>query len=294
MTEKIYDVLVIGPISKDENIDFEGQKVFGIGGAVVYSAFAAAAGGNIVGVLTKTSNEDKELCSVFNVPKEDIYFAPSKATTSIRNQYLTADRERRICTAISVCDPFKLEEFPDVKARVFHFGGLIAGDFPAELIVEMSKRGDIAVDVQGYLRHAVNGKMEFYDWKEKKDYLKYITYFKTDAAEAQVLTGIEDRYEAARLMHSWGAKEVMISHNTEILVYDGSRFYAYPVKSRNLSGRTGRGDTVFASYITERLKKTPDEALLFAAAAVSLKMEIPGPFKGNRDDIERYISEFYR
>lgn len=294
MTEKIYDVIIIGPLSKDENIDYEGSRMCEVGGAVVQSSFAAAAGGSVVGVFTKAAKEDRGLCSAFNLPDVDVYFAPSEATTSIRNQYLTADKERRICTSLSVCDQFKLEEFPNVKARIFHLAGLTTGDFSPGIILEMNKKGDVAVDVQGFLRHVVSGRMEYHDWKEKKDYLKYITYLKADAAEAQVLTGFEDRYEAARVLHSWGAKEVLISHNTEMLLFDGAEFYVYPVKSRNLSGRTGRGDTVFAAYLTERLRKSPKEALLYASAMVSLKMETPGPFKGTREDVEKYITDFYK
>ncbi|GAH32478.1 unnamed protein product, partial [marine sediment metagenome] len=64
-------------------------------------------------------------------------------------------------------------------------------------------------------------------------------------------------------------------------------------KPRNLSGRTGRGDTCFSAYITERLNKGVEEALLFAVALVSFKMEKPGPFKGTREEVEDYIKKYY-
>ena len=86
----------------------------------------------------------------------------------------------------------------------------------------------------------------------KKELLPLMDYFKTDAAEAEVLTGLTDRAEAAKVLHDWGAKEVVITHNTEVLAYDGGKIYTCPIKARNLSGRTGRGDTTFAGYITER------------------------------------------
>ena len=35
------------------------------------------------------------------------------------------------------------------------------------------------------------------------------------------------------------------------------------------------------------------EALLYATALVSLKMETPGPFTGTREDVLAYIEEFY-
>ena len=115
----------------------------------------------------------------------------------------------------------------------------------------------------------------------------------TDAAEAEVLTGLTDRVEAAKMLHDWGAKEVVITHNTEVLAYDGNKVYTCPIKARNLSGRTGRGDTTFAGYIAERQRGSVEEALNFCTALVSLKMETPGPFKGTREDVLAYMKEFY-
>ena len=117
--------------------------------------------------------------------------------------------------------------------------------------------------------------------------------FKTDAAEAEILTGLTDRAEAAKVLYGWGAKEILITHNTEVLVYDGHEIYTCPIKARNLSGRTGRGDTTFAGYINERLTKDIPTALQTATALVSLKMETPGPFTGTRQDVEDYIKLMY-
>ena len=61
----------------------------------------------------------------------------------------------------------------------------------------------------------------------------------------KILTGLTDRAEAAKLLYSWGAKEVLITHNPEELAYDGERIYTCPLKALNLSGRSGRGDTTF-------------------------------------------------
>ncbi|MGN1169190.1 MAG: ribokinase, partial [Acutalibacteraceae bacterium] len=66
-----------------------------------------------------------------------------------------------------------------------------------------------------------------------------------------------------------------------------------PIRARNLSGRTGRGDTTFAAYLNERLTHSVKDALLTATATVSYKMETPGALKATRADIENYIKEFY-
>ena len=171
--------------------------------------------------------------------------------------------------------------------------GIWPVDIPNEMIPFAAKHAMVAIDVQTMLRWVENGGMVYHDWKEKKELLPYIRFLKTDAAEAEILTGLTDRAEAAKVLYGWGAKEILITHNTEVLVYDGHEIYTCPIKARNLSGRTGRGDTTFAGYINERLTKDIPTALQTATALVSLKMETPGPFTGTRQDVEDYIKLMY-
>lgn len=289
-----YDVLVIGPVSLDHNIDCHGAERREVGGAVVASGFAAARTGSKTAIFTKLNPADAKVEETFAGSGAEVYWKESQATCSIRNQYLTPDKEKRLCTSMGVCDPFTFEELPQIETDIYHFAGLVYGDFDGALFAEASKHGKVAVDVQCLLRHVEDDQsMGFHDWEEKKRYLPYIDYLKTDAAEAEILTGCTDRQEAARLLHSWGAKEVMITHNTEVLVYDGQKMYTCPIRARNLSGRTGRGDTTFAGYITQRQHKDISHALLFCTALVSLKMETPGPYRGDYDDVIAYIRTFY-
>ena len=292
---KKYDTLTIGHISLDYNIDYQDNQIIEVGGAVIYSSAAAYAGGYKVAVVTKVAPQDKDRLSAFVIDKDDIYYIPSSESTSIRNKYHTADKERRTCTCIGQGDSFKIDDIKDFDTNIYHFAGLIYGDFDGEIIKWASKRGKVAVDVQALLRHAnrQTGEMYFEDWSEKKEILPYIDYLKTDAAEAEILTGLTDRKEAAKLLHSWGAKEVVITHNTEVLAYDGNKFATCPIRARNLSGRSGRGDTTFAAYITERQNESMEKALLWATATVSTKMEAPGPYKGKREDIVEYIHLMY-
>lgn len=295
--KKSYDTLTIGHISLDYNIDYLDNLIIEVGGAVIYSSAAAYALGHSVGAVTKLNEKDKERLKELVIPREDVYFIPSKVSTSIRNKYHTADKERRTCTCIGQGDPFRVEDIPDVDAKIYHLAGLIYGDFDGELIKALSKRGKVAVDVQALLRHADmenGGRMYFEDWKEKRELMPYIDFLKTDAAEAEILTGQPDRVKAAELFYEWGAKEIVITHNTEVIAYDGKEIYTCPIKARNLSGRSGRGDTTFAAYISERLNKDVPSSLLIATATVSAKMEAPGPYRGKREDIENYIKEFYK
>lgn len=289
-----FDTFILGQISKDINIDYDGKRREEFGGAVVHSGFAAANTGHRVGVLPKADTNDVNLVEVFAEAKGVTVFpVHSKTSTSIRNEYHTPDRERRTCTATSIIEPYKTSEIPDVDSEIYHVAGLMYGDLGGEIIEHVSKMGKVAVDVQCMLRYLENGSMVFHDWAEKKKYLPLITFLKTDAVEAQIMTGLDDRAEAAKVFHSWGAREIMITHNTEVIVYDGKKVYTQPLKPLNLSGRTGRGDTCFSGYITERITNNIEDSLRFSAALVSLKMGIPGPFKGTREEVLDFIKKYY-
>lgn len=286
-----YDCYLIGPVSLDYDEAFDGVVKKFIGGALIYSSYAELAGGRHIGAVTKMAPEDQYVLDSLFI--KDLTVFPSKATTSIHNTYHTPDRERRTASVKGTADTFMVKDIPEVEAEVFQLAGLIYGDYDTDLFPFLAEKGKVACDMQGFLRRAEGGRLVFRDWEEKEVYLPYITYLKTDAAEAETMTGCSDRREAAKQLHDWGAKEVMITHHTEVLVYDGKTFYTCPLRARNLSGRTGRGDSTFGSYITERIDKTIPEALLFASALVSLKMETFGPFKGTRQDVLAYIQELY-
>lgn len=291
---KEYDLMIVGPATRDVNIDYTGVEDRRVGGAVTFCTPAARAANPKVFAAVKIAEADRDIMDEFHMPEEDKALLASKKTTLMRNEYFTADRERRNSSCPAQSDPIVPSDIPDVPCKLYHLAGLLFGDFPNELIEFLKTRGMVSADAQGFLRHNEGGKMCFHDWADKLKYLPYIDFLKTDAAEAEILTGLTDRKEAAKLLYSWGAKEIVISHNSEMLAYDGKEFYTCPVKARNLTGRTGRGDTTFGSYLAMRMAgATVPEALLYATACVSLKMETPGAFTGTKADVEAYIAEFY-
>ena len=291
---KNYDLMIVGPATRDVNIDYTGVEDRCVGGAVTFCTPAARAAGARVFAAVKIAPEDRDILDVFRMPPEDIAVLPSEKTTLMRNEYFTADRERRNCACTAQSGPVLPAEIPDVDCKLFHLAGLLYGDFPGELIEYLHGKGKLAADAQGFLRHNEGGKLCFHDWADKLKYLPYIDVLKTDAAEAEILTGLTDRVAAAKQLFDWGAKEILISHNSEMLAYNGKELLTCPVKARNLSGRTGRGDTTTGAYLAMRLTGTDmGAALLYATACVSLKMETPGVFQGTRADVEAYIREFY-
>lgn len=289
-----YDLMIIGPATKDLNIDYDGTQVEGIGGAVTFCTPAAAAAGARVFAAVKMPLKDRNMLETAPLNADQLALLPSRETTVMRNQYFTATRERRNSSCIAQADPISAGEIPDVTCRLYHLAGLLHGDFPLELIPDLARRGKLSADMQGFLRHNVNGQLVLQDWAAKAEYLQYFDFLKVDAAEAETLTGLDDRRAAAKVLYELGAKEILVSYNEEVLVYDGNEIYTCPLKARNLSGRTGRGDTVTGAYLAMRVQgKSIPDALLYAAACVSLKMETPGVFTGTKNDVVRYIQQFY-
>jgi len=289
-----YDTMIIGQVCLDTNTDFDGRTEHRFGGAVLYSGHAAAAIGKRVAVVPKCNPADIDLSKAFEGCPVTLFPKTSSRSTLMENVYFTADRERRRSRCLAVIDPYTVSDIPDVRTNVYHLAGLCYGDIGTDIIVALAERADVAMDIQCMLRHVEPDlTLKLHDWPEKTKYLRYIRYLKTDAAEAEILTGTDDREKAARMMFDWGAREIVITHNTEVIAYDGKKIYRAPLKPRNLSGRTGRGDTTFSAYITERQTTGIQEALTFSAAMVSLKMETPGPFRGSRADVLDYMRQFY-
>ena len=144
---KKYDTLTIGNLSLDYNIDYLDNLVVEIGGAALYSSASAYALGHSVGVVTKLNPADKARLNDFFIPAEDVYYIPSEHSTSIRNKYFTADKERRDCACLSQADGFVIDDIPNVDCAIYHLAGLIYGDFDGRLMQQLSKRGAVAVDV---------------------------------------------------------------------------------------------------------------------------------------------------
>ena len=292
----MFDSMIIGQMTLDHNIDYDGREEYIAGGAVTFSGYAAAAIGGRVAVVPKGNAARLDPYAVFAKSKvERIFPVDSPTCTVMQNTYFTPDRERRRGLNTEGIEPYTPADLPDAEAKIYHLGGLVAGDMGGDLIEACQKRGDVGLDVQAMLRcRNDDGTLELRDWKEKRELLPLIRYLKTDAAEAEVLTGTADREKAAFLLCEWGAQEVLITHNTEAIVCDGRSIYRSKLCPRGLVGRTGRGDTTFAGYLIERLTHEIPEALEFAAALVSLKMETPGPFMGTREDVYAFLEQYYR
>ena len=280
----MYDIMIIGHVTSDI-LDYKGEVSGYIGGGAYFSAFVAKRSEVAFRVVTKLAQKDFGLLDGLRKEGIEVTAIPSPKTTSIENVFETDDVDHRRVRLLSQADPFNPEDIPDVEANIYYLAGLFVGEIPDSLIVSLSKKGKVALDMQAKLRSSEGGTFAFKDWSDKEKYLPQVTYLKADSLESEVTTGTPDREKAARILYRLGAREVMITHSSEVILYDGETMFRAPFTPSNLSGRTGRGDTCFISYLSWRLSHGIEESLRFAAALTSIKMEKPGPFMGTLQDV---------
>jgi sugar/nucleoside kinase (ribokinase family) len=279
-----YDIVIIGHVASDILV-YKGETSGYIGGGAYFSAFVAKRANAKICVVTKLARKD--FGNLEGLKKEGIEVTaiPSARTTSIENVFETDDVDHRKVRLLSQADAFTPEDLPDVESRIYCLAGLFVGEIPDSLIVHLAGKGEVGLDLQAKLRSSEGGTFAFKDWPDKEKYIPKVTYLKADSLESEVITGTPDREKAARILHGLGAREVMITHSSEVILYDGKTMFRAPFNPSNLSGRTGRGDTCFISYMSWRLTHGIEESLRFAAALTSLKMETPGPFLGRLEDV---------
>ena len=74
----------------------------------------------------------------------------------------------------------------------------------------------------------------------------------------------------------------------------GYRLFFAPFLARDIRGRVGLGDTCTAAYVHARLNGMAlEDAVRFAAAATSLKLEHQGPLKARENEVISYLKEKY-
>lgn len=293
----MFDLLMLGHFAVDRII-VDGAEETVSGGGVYYGAIAARRLGASVGVVTRLAEADFPRLEELRDEGIAVWAAAAGQTSGIANYYSSSDMERRVCVPIGFAGPIQAEDAPidwrhppgsaedaGVRARIYAVAPIIAGEVELPLLVRLSERGPVAMDVQGFVRVRVGGELLFRTSPQLDEALAHVTYLKVDRAEAEALTGETDLSRAARVLAARGPAEIVLTESVGVTVYAGGRTYHAPFRPRSLAGRTGRGDTCFATYLTMRLTRTPAEACAWAAAVTTAKQEQPGPWRGSPADI---------
>jgi len=286
---KKYDITFIGHMCYDEIIPFGGQPRVAPGSAVLCGAMVAARIGKKVAAIVKMAKKDEDILQPMKDVGVDTFLIPSEETSYNRVLHESANVDERRMTLIKSAGLISIDDVPALDSTCVHLAGISDTEFDMALMKGLKTRAynSLSVDMQSFVRH-INPKShdhEFSDVADKKEIAAMMDKLKLDVVEARLLTGTEDLEKAAVIVESWGCPEVMITHSEGVLARVKGVTYYEKFSNSNVSGRTGRGDTTFSAYLSWRLNHDIGESLKFAAALVSIKMEIPGPFKGTLDDV---------
>lgn len=288
------DICCIGHITKDKIVTPH-RVVYMAGGTSFYFAYAINQLPNDVSFSLVTSMDPTETEPAEKMRQAgiDVTLNASRNTVFFENIYGENQNERKQ-RVLAKADPFTIEQLEHVDAKVYHLGSLLSDDFSNEVVEYLAKKGKVSIDVQGYLREVRDEKVYPIDWKDKLKVLKNTYYLKVNEIEMETITGLKDAHEAAKLLHSWGVTEVIITLGSEgSLIYVDDTFYEIPAYApHEVVDATGCGDTYSAGYLYQRtLGATPTEAGKFAAAMCTIKLEHNGPFNRSIDDIYEIISK---
>jgi sugar/nucleoside kinase (ribokinase family) len=284
-----FDIAYVGHYTKDIIVYPDLTRTVD-GGAFNYGANVAVRMGLKTAVVTRLAREDWRVVEELQRLGVTVFARATPASTLLRLVYPTANLDERTIELLSSAGPFTLGEVAGLEAKAFAIGASVRGEVPAEVVAALAQKGGIlALDVQGFIRVVRDGILTFDDWPGKESILRHVTVLKTDAVEAKALTGKSDRYAAAQQLATLGPREVLLTHSGGVLVYHDGVCSEAPFVPQEVRGRSGRGDTCTSAYLSRRLTASPAEAVTWAAAVTSLKLEAEGPFRRDVSEVEAFL-----
>jgi sugar/nucleoside kinase (ribokinase family) len=290
---KSFDIAFLGNYTKDTIVSAAGTRVVD-GGAFNYGAHVAAAMQLKVAAITRLAKEDWHVVKGIERLGVDVFAEATPTSTCLRLEYPSSNVDERIIYVTSTAGSFTRAQVAEIEAPVFVLGPSFRGEVGLDVIRALVAKGvQIAADVQGWVRVVRDGKLAFEDWVEARLLLAQVGILKTDAVEAERLTGKTDIHQAARLLSDLGPGEIVLTHRDGLLVLADGQFHEAGFYPAELVGRSGRGDTCLAAYTAKRLSAAPAEATVWAAAVTSLKMEAEGPFRRDIGVVKELIQQKY-
>lgn len=291
-TSNSFDITFVGHYTKDTIVYPTNRKTVN-GGAYYFGAHVAARMGLRAAVITRLARADWGALDDLRQLGVTVMAEETPESSCLRLIYPTDNLDERTLELTSSAGPFTMDQVAGVSSRIYAVVASSArGEVAPEMVTELASRGAmLSLDVQGFVRTIENGRLGYDNWPGKDDVLPHVTVLKTDAVEAHLLTGESDRYAAAKRLAEMGPREVLMTHGGGVLVYHDGVVNEAPFRVKELRGRSGRGDTCSAAYVCRRLSAPPEDAVVWAAAVTSLKLEAEGPFRRDMAEVEALYKE---
>lgn len=293
MSTEVYDLVCIGNYTKDTIISPAGTRYVD-GGGSRYAAHAALRLGLKTAVVTHLAREDEHVVTDLRQAGIDCYPTYSPQSTLMQLYYPTTNPDVRTLTVAGVGGSITPADIASLKMKSALIGSSLRGEVGLDVIRQLKDRQVfLAADMQGFVRVLRGQELVYEPWPEMAETLKYLDVLKSDAVEAEFLTGEKDIYKAAQAYADLGPAEIVLTHKDGVLVFAHGQFHDLAFHAARLDGRSGRGDTCIGTYMSMRLSKQPLEAGIWAAAVTSLKVETLGPFNRPLQDVEALIQLHY-
>lgn len=289
-----YDFITIGNYTKDTIVSAAGTRHVD-GGGFRYSAHAAALTGLRVAAVTRLAAADRGTVKPLEEAGIDVLVFESPESTLMSLEYPTDNVDQRILSVAALAQAFTVEQLATLQGRAILVSGSVRGEATLEVMRFLRGKAEwLAADLQGFIRVVgERGRLHYAAWPEQEAVLGLLDILKTDAVEAEFITGTADIHEAARILSGFGPREIVLTHRDGLLVRADGREFEAGFFPSELRGRSGRGDTCIGSYLARRLGAGPAESTVWAAAVTSLKMEREGPVRCKRAEVEDMIRRRY-
>jgi sugar/nucleoside kinase (ribokinase family) len=236
----MYDITLIGNYTKDKIVTPTETKYID-GGGFNYGAHAAVALGAKTAAVTRLKKDDKHVVENLINVGIDAFPTYTNNSTHMELIYPTDDFDNRTLIMPKSAGSFTSAQFENIESKVFLVNASVRDEFKIETLNDLKKKGSlIGIDLQGFIRTKnKKNKLINSSWKEKKEALSLTHYLKADGVEAEFLTGESDLISAAKILKSYGPKEVIITHKDGVLVYDGENIYQEKFILDKIIGRSG-------------------------------------------------------
>lgn len=289
----MFDVCIVGPVTRDSVVIGAEPPVIQPGGVPVYAAAVYRALGLVTAVVTRLARRDADLLAGPEGAGAAVFPQFGDRTTTFENAYPAGLAGMRVQRVLEIAAPFETRDIAPVEARLWHLGPLTPTDLPADVVRAIAARGgQVALDAQGLVRR-IAGETVTEAPPADTSILGVVSVLKADRREGRMLSGSADPAEVAARIGGMGPTEVAVTLDAEGAVVHaaGSTFEIPAIPPRRLGDATGLGDSWFAAYLARRLAGDDiATAGRFAAAVATLKLECVGPFAASMAEVQEMLA----
>jgi len=260
--------LVIGNLTKDLIRTKEDEKTT-FGGSSSYCSITAKRLGCQSFVLSRGNEKFNDWINILKNEGIKVELQESKKITSFVNDYTEFGRVQKVLS-----DAGKIKFKNIKKMDVIHIGPVF-NEITLECVKKARKNCKLlSLDVQGFVRKSVKGKVEKKFWKERKKFLKYVDLLKVSADEIISVSDKINYEDVCRELVGLGVKVVELTFGERGSIVFGEKLHNIPVYKTNLVDKTGSGD-VYTTAFAIKYFETENEldSGLFASAAASFVVE---------------------